>query len=888
MGLLQGRNQGYTVFDATTAGVKLSLSATTDLFAEIALDVNVKDIAERLFTYEIPAHLKPEVFIGSQVLVPFGKQELMTGFVVSIRNRQQLLTSASRGAESRQATALPEKTRAIAEVLDSNSLFQPRYVEFLYWVAEYYLCSISEVIAAAIPAEIGPRVKRMVRLLEKKPDENDASENLLSQFYQSPAIESSGDRIKSALEAAGDCLSLKQLKDRCGLSNQNFYSSLARLRRKGELEVFAQTEEKAQAKLVKHVTWSGETAKTKRQEEIVQLLKRHNGSLALSKLIEESKSTASTIKRMVNEGILSITEVDTFRDPLKGLKIPESSKPELTNKQAEVLEQLFSHLGKRLEKAANKDDLLETPWLLHGVTGSGKTEVYLRLIEETLQKGRSALLLVPEISLTPQLAQRLVGRFGDQVAVWHSALSAGERFDSWRRIQSGELKVILGARSAILANIPDLGLIILDEEHDASYKQSTPSPRYSAKHLACERGRREACFVLFGSATPDTSTYFECKNAGRILELPQRVFEQALPESVLIDMRNEFNAGGKAVISRQLKEELELCLGRNEQAILLINRRGYASHVFCRACGEVLMCRHCSVSLVFHNSRSTYDKSENDPLGQGRLSCHHCGFNQEASEICPSCQSPFLRQFGLGTQRVEEETKELFPEARILRLDSDITSRKGAYEDVFQKFSKREADILIGTQIVAKGLDIAKVTLVGVLAADAAFNLPDFRSLERGFQLLTQVSGRAGRGDFPGRVILQTYNTELPALIMAKNQDYASFIEAELAARERFEYPPFSRLLRILASGMDNHQVQAAIERIAEELSNYLGELDAIRILGPAPCLIERIKGQFRHHIIVKNLIGDAGQEILAAFLRGRLSPAGVRVTVDVDPVDLI
>lgn len=888
MGLLKDRVGGYTLSKAPLAGVKgLALSVTRELFAEIALDVNVKDIAERLFTYEIPEHLHAEVFIGSQVLVPFGRQELVSGFVVSIRDRLQVIGSAS-AANKANTAALPETIRPISEVLDSNPLFEPRYIEFLYWISEYYLCSIADVLSAAIPGEIGPRSKRMVRLLVS---ENEEPNELLSRFSQSPAISGAGSKIKSVLVEAGKPLSMKALKDRSEMPTQSFYANIARLRRAGEIEVFAQAEETASPKLVSHVVWTGLGANTKRQEEIINCLKHNNGSLPQQELITQSKCTTSTIKRMVSEGILSIQKVDSFRDPLKRLTQSSKPKPELTEQQGAVLEVLFAELKKRLAEPAMSGDSPASPWLLHGVTGSGKTEIYLRLIEETLQQGRTALLMVPEISLTPQLAERLVSRFGDKVAVWHSALSAGERFDTFRRIQSGELKLVLGARSAILANIPQLGLIILDEEHDGSYKQSKPNPRYSAKHLACQRAWRESCFVLLGSATPDTSTYFEARNANRIVRLPKRVFEQALPESVFVDMRNEFSGGNKSIISRVLHEELIACLERKEQAILLINRRGYASHVFCRACGEVLMCKHCSVSLVFHSqfeSGGKRDQRNVGSLGRGRLSCHHCGFQQQAVEACPACHGPFLKQFGLGTQKVEEETHSLLPDARILRLDSDITTRKGAYEEIFHKFVKGDADILIGTQIVAKGLDIARVTLVGVLAADAAFNLPDFRSLERGFQLLTQVSGRAGRGEFPGKVILQTHNTELPALIMAKNQDYDTFIEAELASRKAFEYPPFSRVVRVVASGPDDKQVQSALERVAEELSNYLEELEQIRILGPAPCLIERIQGLYRHHLIIKNLMGETGQRAIASFFRGRASMPGVRLIIDVDPVDLI
>lgn len=880
----------YTSSQANEAGVgRHYLSDQEELFAELALDVPVKEIADRLFTYEIPPHLRNEVFVGSQVLVPFGKQELVSAFVVSIRDRNELLKSASKLAGS-HVSALPEKTRPISEVLDSNPLFEPEYTKFLYWISEYYLCSISDVLTAAIPAEIGARVKRMVRLLNTDPEESEEPKNDLAALFnlnQSPVARTADEKIVAVLREADKSISVKSLKDRSELSNQHFYSALARLRRKGELEIYGQQEESASPRMEKHVMWTGAEAKSSRQREILDYLKRHNGSLSQKQLLEDTKSSPSTIKRMVNEGILSITEVDLFRDPLKRLANRKDEKPELTESQSQVLEILQKELEKSLLAPVGEcGKVLEAPWLLHGVTGSGKTEVYMRLIEETLDRGRSALMMVPEISLTPQLAQRLVGRFGQQVAVWHSALSAGERYDSFRRIQSGELKLVLGARSAILANIPDLGLIILDEEHDGSYKQSTPNPRYSAKHLALERGRRQGCFVLFGSATPDTSTYLLAKEANRIVSLPERVHKQALPESVFVDMRQEYVRGNKSIISLLLQEELKACFERKEQAILLMNRRGYASHLFCKSCGQVLSCKHCSVSLVFHNGRPS--DAESGFRSGGSFSCHHCGFSMSATDICPSCSGPFLKQAGMGTQKVEAELHHLFPDARIVRLDSDVSARKGAYEEIFETFSSGQADVLIGTQMVAKGLDIARVTLVGVLAADAAFNLPDFRSLERGFQLLTQVSGRAGRGEFPGRVILQTHTTELPALSMAKDQDYDTFIQAELSSRREFEYPPFSQLIRIVGTGPNGHDVQHALDQLSEELSNYLEELEQIKILGPAACLIERIKNQYRQHIIIKNMMGEPGRLAIASFMKARPYYPNVRITVDVDPVDLI
>lgn len=916
MSLLNGEIQSYTVFGATSLSRfprrKIrSLPVSTQLFADISLDVNIKDIAERLFTYEIPPHLQAEVFVGTQVLVPFGKQDLVSGYVMSIRTRTDERNSLS--AQGQAPAEIPSQTKAISEVLDSKPIFDAKYIDFLYWISEYYLCSIADVLQAAVPGEVGPKVKRMVRLtgtgeLEDRSPKQSSLADLMS-FTSSPIKLNDEQKIKSILERQDKGLSIKALKDRSELPSNKFYSSLAQLRRKGIIEIFRATQDGVNPKLVSVITWTGTDAKTKRQDEILSYIKKQNGSITLKQLTEETNASDSTIKRMADEGILTISKVDSFRDPLKGLREENLAtgtleKPLLTDKQALVLDVLTKEISKLFDDSRSPNSSCEAsnsaqgtadisstpcPWLLHGVTGSGKTEVYMRLIEHTFSLGKSALLLVPEISLTPQLAQRLVGRFGEDVAVWHSALSAGERFDTWRRLQSGDLRLLLGARSAILTNMPNLGLIILDEEHDSSYKQSSPNPRYSAKKLAVERAKRDRCFVLLGSATPDSATYFECRKEGKILELPERVHKQALPESRIIDMRKEQEAGNRSIFSRYLQEQLAACLERHEQSILLINRRGYASHVFCKACGAVLRCRNCSVSLVFHSfHQNRIEADGTQAIGNGRLNCHHCGFTKSSSQICPECDSPFLRQLGLGTQRVEEEARELLPEARILRLDSDITQRKGAYEEIFREFAGGNADILVGTQIVAKGLDIAKVTLVGVLAADAAFNLPDFRSLERGFQLLTQVSGRAGRGHFPGQVVLQTYNTELPALNLAKNQDFKTFIEQELTSREQFGYPPFSRLVRIVASGPDSEQVHSCCDCLAEELASYLEEMESISILGPATCLIERVKGQYRHHILIKNMDGDRGHQTISTFLRGKMAPPGVRITFDVDPIDLI
>jgi primosomal protein N' (replication factor Y) len=410
--------------------------------------------------------------------------------------------------------------------------------------------------------------------------------------------------------------------------------------------------------------------------------------------------------------------------------------------------------------------------------------------------------------------------------------------------------------------------------------------------------------VLFGSATPDVATYFCAKQEGRIVALPKRIFNQALPKTEIVDMREEFVHGNRSIFSTKLLGALAECLRRGEQAILLMNRRGFAAHVFCRACGFVVTCKNCSVSLVYHQhtlaNKKKFETSQppsggspyrNSKAAEGYLACHHCGFTCGNLSICPSCASPFIKQYGLGTQRVEQELGTYFPDAKVLRLDSDTATKKGAHETILGSFAEGKADILIGTQMVAKGLDIERVTLVGVLAADASFNMPDYRSLERGFQLLTQVAGRAGRGQHAGEVILQTYNAEMPVLAWARAHDYQDFYEAEIEARQSFEYPPFSQLLRVVVAAEDATQATRECELIAEQLGGFLADLlpiSEIEILGPAPCLLERLRNKFREHLLIKNKAGEKGQALISQFFRQRKQPEGVVVAIDVDALDLL
>lgn len=857
-------------------------------FAKVVLDVQVKDLKDRLFTYRVPDEMQNDLCVGAQVIVPFGPRQL-PGYIVSVADSDNSKFDL----------------KEIREVVEPEPLFDKSYIDFLSYIAGQYCASLQEVIAAAIPACLTTKIKRLVRLTETGADRLKAA---------GLTIDLTVVILELLQESARGVLSLTTLHQRserlCRLRKikvgpGHFQKALKFLVSDGLIDCFNEDEGPTGAKTANFVGLLDKgLAATAKQKGVVEMIESGSDRFTISSLAAAAGVSRSVVERMIQQGSLSLVEEQVSRDALanlpQGFIERAQSEHKLTAEQQDVFEVLRLDLQERLQLSADESLKLPVkPWLLHGVTGSGKTEVYLRLIAETLNEGRTALFLVPEISLTPQLSGRLRARFGSFVAVWHSAISAGERYDTWRRLRNGEVRVLVGARSAILAHIPDIGLIILDEEHDGSYKQSSPSPRYNARDLALELARRTGAQVLLGSATPDIVSYERARAAGTLLRMPNRVFQQAMPKVTVVDMRKEFSEGRRSVFSSRLNKAIAERLERNEQTVLLINRRGFANHIFCQACGHVVRCKNCSVTLTLHKklqsqsqgqSQNQDDFQDSGPL-RGFLACHHCGFRMALQDDCPACKSPFLKVSGLGTQKVEQEVLSAHPAARVVRLDSDVAAQKGAYERVLNDFTEGRADILIGTQMVAKGLDIPRVTLVGVLSADAAFNLPDYRSSERGFQLLTQVAGRAGRGDKPGEVVLQTYAPELQALRLASRHDYENFFEPELLNRKDFEYPPFSQLIRIVVSGEDSLLVEAVAELIAEEIGRLLEDIVAesdVRILGPAPCLIEKIKKRYRYHLIIKNKAGKEIQDTLTNFLKARRFGPQVNIAVDVDALDMI
>jgi len=481
--------------------------------------------------------------------------------------------------------------------------------------------------------------------------------------------------------------------------------------------------------------------------------------------------------------------------------------------------------------------------------------------------------------LASQLTKRLARKFGtEDVAIWHSSISDGERYDVWQRLYKNEIKILAGARSAVFAPLKNIGLIIIDEEHEGAYKQTSPAPRYDAKVVAKKLGEFHNCPVLLGSATPDISVYYRAKNSGNLFELKNRYNNAKVAPVTVINMQEHGGPAYKKLISKPLQTAINETLTFGQQVILLINRRGFSTFTQCQACGQVIECPNCAIPLIWHSKDS-------------RLKCHYCNHIEYFPDTCPKCGSDALKTTGTGTQKIEQYIKELFPDKVVERIDSDILTKKGEHIRLLEKFQRKEIDILVGTQMIAKGLDNPNVTLVGVISADASFNLPDYRASERGFQLLTQVAGRAGRGEFEGKVYFQTYNPEYYALESAKAQNYESFYEKEIIARDEFDYPPFSQIIRLVISSINNFRAEKSAQEIAMRLSmmtDKYGITERLETLGPTPCVIERLNSYYRFQIIIKNKLEDRGHQFISSFLSKIKLPNDIKMTVDVDPLDIL
>ncbi len=637
---------------------------------------------------------------------------------------------------------------------------------------------------------------------------------------------------------------------------------------------------KIKAKEVKYVNLKGTReeilssmeemqGKAPRQMEILNILLGKK-QMALKELLKISGASHQTVNALKNKDLVEISRERVSREPFDE-KLYGVSKPLFLNQEQDKALKIIKN-SLQGGKGGSPPSVL-----LHGVTGSGKTEVYLQAIEEVINKGQEALVMVPEISLTPQMIAWFRGRFGPLVTVLHSQLSQGERYDQWCKILEGEVKIVVGPRSAVFAPFSKLGIIIIDEEHETTYKQGE-SPRYDAREVARRRSMVNNCSLILGSATPSVESYYQAREGNNILvTMDSRVEERPLPSVKIIDLKEEAAQGNKNLFSRELYWGIKECLEKKQQAILFLNRRGFASFTLCKECGHVIRCPNCSITLTYHIS---------DDL----LKCHYCQFEGKVPRVCPNCQGYFMRFMGLGTQRVEREVKKLFPGARVLRMDMDTTRGKKSHQDIFKAFKKGKADILIGTQMVAKGFDFPRVTLVGVILADTSLNFPDFRGGERTFQLLTQVAGRTGRSSLGGRVLVQTFTPDHYSIENVIKHDYLSFYQEEISLRKDFQYPPFSFLVRVLFSGREEELLSKIAVRFENELEMELPDFKG-EVLGPGPCPLSRIKDKFRWHLVIKtdDLEGicSRGEKILDVINK-EFKGKDVRVIMDVNPVNML
>ena len=555
-------------------------------------------------------------------------------------------------------------------------------------------------------------------------------------------------------------------------------------------------------------------------------------------------------------------------------------KPKIKNKIYDVEKKVIDFNLSLLQEKIYKEikHVNSKTSLLYGITGSGKTEIYFKLIEDAINKNKNVIFMAPEIALVSQLTIRTIERFGsDCVAIWHSSITEAEKYETWKKLRNNEIKILFGARSAVFAPIQDLGLIIIDEEHDSSYKQTMPNPRYNAKDVAKKLCELYDAKLILGSATPTIESYYEAINTNSLFTLKERYNNAQLPKVIIIDMKEERAERNYSIFSRTLMKNVKETVEKGEQVIFLINRRGFSSYTQCMECGSVIECPKCAIPLIYHKDTNSYK-------------CHYCN-HEEFEPKCPKCNSDSLENFGLGSQRVEMVAREAFPDYRIERLDSDSLSKKNEHIEILKRFQNKEIDILIGTQMIAKGLDNKNVTLVGVINADLSFNLPDYRSSERGFSILTQVAGRSGRGETQGKVIFQTYNQNNIFLQNAQKQDYESFYENEIELREMLDYPPYSKMIRIILSSKNEYRAEKSALEIEMALSDYIKKLsldENLLVLGPAPCVIERIREEYRFNILIKNKLDETGHRHILRFLKSIKLPQDIKMVVDIDPSDIL
>lgn len=793
--------------------------------------VNNNSIAlDKTFDYGVPDGMN--IDIGSRVLVPFGGgNRTISGVVTEISDKSKF-----------------GKLKNIKKSLDEQPMCTKELLNTALWMREKYVCTYNQAIKAVMPS--GADVKAQVFVVL-----NDYDCDIKKIALKSKAKLEILIRLKE--HGAMDLPSL------CDISNYN--NALRDLESKGIVSLTETVSEKIKSKTVRMAVISdlyddlteeikNLHKKAPKQAKALEIL-RQTGELSVSDLALFSESSYNAINSLSKKGYIKFYNKEVPRNSYNISEYKKTEPKEPTNEQKNVLEFLTKHFDTNDKK----------PCLLHGVTGSGKTEVFLQIIAHVLNKGKTAIVLVPEISLTPQMVERFVGRFGNLVSVLHSSLSVGERFDEWKKIRKGEAKVVVGARSAIFAPTQNTGIIIIDEEHETTYK-SENAPHYDAREIAVFRGKNEGATVLLGSATPSVISYYKAKQGDyHLLEMNNRFNLTKLPKVEVADMRKELEEGNKSVFSRKLLRAMEDNVKSGHQSILFLNRRGYNSSVVCRSCGEAVVCRNCNISMTYHKNLE-------------HLKCHYCGYEVQVPRKCPSCGSGYIRFMGSGTEKIEEEIKKIFGEKSFIRMDADTTSGKNSHKAILDRFQNENIPFLLGTQMVTKGLDFKNVTLVGVLAADISLNIDDFRAAERTFCQLTQVCGRAGRGEFEGKAIIQTYQPENYSITYAKNHNYKGFYENEIKLREQLYNPPFCDIILIMSSGVNENNIARELEALGGMLRKR-----KLYVLGPVPAPYSKIKNKYRWRLIIKHKNAEELLPLLSAIMK-KYEKSENNISIDINP----
>ncbi|MFD2443469.1 primosomal protein N' [Bacillus sp. CGMCC 1.16607] len=801
--------------------------------ASVIVDVPARQ-TDKSFDYLIPKQYEGSISAGMRIAVPFGPRKIQ-GFVVEVKKESDF-----------------SQLKKISEPMDLYPVLTEELLALGDWLAEKTLCYKISAFQAMLPAALKAKYEKKIVLSEK------VNPRQLPFTLQPFFLEKNELTWEEAIHNG----ILLDIQKEAAI---------------GHIEVVYEVKERLKKKKLKQICpaltiHELQIEKEKlsnralKQHEVLDFFIDRPNPIELRSLLAALNISSGTVTGLIEKNILIEKEIEVYRDPFQDRHFKRTFPLTLTVDQQKVINPIQHTIINDKHKV----------FLLYGVTGSGKTEIYLQSIQTVLDQGKEAIVLVPEISLTPQMVHRFKGRFGDKVAVLHSGLSAGEKYDEWRKIHRKEVSVVVGARSAIFAPFENIGIIIIDEEHETSYKQEE-TPRYHARDVAIKRAETFKCPVVLGSATPSLESFARAqKGVYELLSLPVRMNNQSLPAVEIVDMRDELKSGNRSMFSNKLFEKMKDRLEKGQQIVLFLNKRGYSSFVICRDCGYVINCPHCDISLTYHRS-------------QQQMKCHYCGHEEQVLKTCPECTSEHIRFFGTGTQKVEEELGKVLPEARVIRMDVDTTSRKGSHEKLLTAFQEGKADILLGTQMIAKGLDFPNITLVGVLSADTMLHLPDFRSSEKTFQLLTQVSGRAGRHELPGEVIIQTYTPEHYSVQLSGKQDFEEFYQHEMQMRKIHRYPPFYYLSLITITHEELMKVVSITEKITKYLRSKLSN-QAI-VLGPVASPIPRINNRYRYQCLIKYknepTLTNAFKVILDQYQQ-EMASTGLQISIDLNPYILM